>query len=241
MIYIPVLIASFLGSLHCLGMCGGFVACYSSQPSKRPAISHFAYSLGRLVSYISLGALAGVVGAGLNRSAALVGLNKLAALMAGVLLILMGLRMLQRANRGESIMSTGGAGFVTALYQRLLNSPRAVPAWGQAFLLGLFSTLLPCGYLYTFVAAAAATGSLASGALLMLFFWLGTLPAMLGFAYLLGRPLGRLAPYAPRLAAIILIAIGSYSVYGHFQHQHHDHSQHQHNGKQHLNHTHAHH
>lgn len=45
---------------------------------------------------------------------------------------------------------------------------------------GLLTPFLPCGHLYAFFIGAAATGRAWAGALFMLLFWLGTLPA-LGF------------------------------------------------------------
>ena len=45
---------------------------------------------------------------------------------------------------------------------------------------GLLTTLLPCGWLYVFVATAAGTGRVPDAMLVMLVFWLGTLPMMVG-------------------------------------------------------------
>lgn len=235
MIYIPILLASFLGSLHCVGMCGGFVACYSSQSTKRAHLGHFSYNLGRLISYTILGAIAGLLGAGINSSATLIGIQKASALLAGVILILMGLKLLQ--NRKAVSTASQSKNWVVEIYRKVLNSKTPLSPSIQALLLGLFSTFLPCGYLFTFVAAAAATGSMFSGVLVMFFFWLGTVPALLGFGYALSLPLGRFAPYAPRIAAVILIVVGSYSVYGHFSHDHSQHSQHQGHHNMHHNHN----
>jgi len=44
--------------------------------------------------------------------------------------------------------------------------------------LGLSTTLVPCGWLYAFVATAAGTGSVISALTVMLVFWVGTLPAL---------------------------------------------------------------
>jgi hypothetical protein len=53
------------------------------------------------------------------------------------------------------------------------NNPAA------AALIGLCSTLLPCGFLYAFVLAAGATADPIRAMTLMSGFWLGTLPALL--------------------------------------------------------------
>ena len=46
------------------------------------------------------------------------------------------------------------------------------------FVVGSASVFLPCGWLYTFVLAAVATQNIWKGALVLIFFWLGTLPVM---------------------------------------------------------------
>ena len=63
--------ASLVGSLHCAGMCGGFVACLCGGPSKVGS-AHLAYHAGRGVGYLTLGALAGLLGATLQDSIALI-------------------------------------------------------------------------------------------------------------------------------------------------------------------------
>ena len=76
-----VLTASLLGSMHCAGMCGGFVCFYATGADGRAGGtgSHVAYNVGRLVSYLVLGLLAGVLGQGLDRVGGLVGLSRGAA------------------------------------------------------------------------------------------------------------------------------------------------------------------
>ena len=62
-----VLGASLLGSAHCAGMCGGFVAFYAGGAASlrgRAAWScHLAYNGGRLAAYATLGGAAGLLGA----------------------------------------------------------------------------------------------------------------------------------------------------------------------------------
>src|SRR4051812_10683184 len=59
-----IFLASLVGSLHCAGMCGAFLAIAiglpgASQPSpRRAATLQSLYHLGRLVSYTLLGAAA---------------------------------------------------------------------------------------------------------------------------------------------------------------------------------------
>src|SRR5512141_219921 len=89
-----VFLASLLGSLHCAGMCGPFVAFAtlrvkeaSPRAQSRGHTLQFAYHSGRLLAYAILGTLAGILGATINLGGSLVGIGRLAGLTAGILLV----------------------------------------------------------------------------------------------------------------------------------------------------------
>jgi sulfite exporter TauE/SafE len=72
---------------------------------------------------------------------------------------------------------------------------------GAAPAIGLFTALLPCGWLWSFVALAAATKSSTAGALLMLAMWAGSLPAL--------TSVGAVVSWLSRIAGTRARAIGS--------------------------------
>ncbi len=74
--------------------------------------------------------------------------------------------------------------------------------------MGAITGLIPCGWLWAFVITAAGTGSPVSGALVMLAFWLGTVPAMVGLLAFAGPVLARLRARMPAVTAVALIALG---------------------------------
>jgi sulfite exporter TauE/SafE len=87
---LTVLVASLAGSLHCAGMCGGFVAFYAgSDPSTggRRALIHAAYNGARLIGYATLGIAAGSIGQALDLAGSMAGFQRLAAPVAGVTMI----------------------------------------------------------------------------------------------------------------------------------------------------------
>lgn len=210
-ILLTVLIASALGSLHCIGMCGGFVAFYAGDAGRGSAASalpHVAYNLGRLTTYVALGAVAGAMGATLNLAGSLSGARDIAALVAGTLIIAWGALLLVQAG-GASWAKTPAPRWLNGLLSRVLPRLTTRPPVVRALVLGMSSTLLPCGWLYGFAATAAGTGSAAAGALVMGVFWLGTVPALVfagaGMRYaarLLGPRLGVVMP-----AMLILVGL----------------------------------
>ena len=87
----------------------------------------------------------------------------------------------------------------------------------RAGVTGLLTTLLPCGWLYAFVATAGGTGSVSRAMLIMLVFWAGTLPMMLSIGYGAQRALGPMRQKLPTLAAATVMILGLLSITGHLR------------------------
>src|SRR5205823_3884811 len=88
-----VFLASLLGSLHCAGMCGAFLAFAvgAEDPGAgRRAALQGAYHIGRLCTYLVFGAVAGGVGAALDLGGSLVGVQRVAAVLAGSMMVVFG-------------------------------------------------------------------------------------------------------------------------------------------------------
>ena len=212
-----ILTASLLGSVHCAAMCGGFVCMYSSGTGADAANvrAHALYNGGRLVSYLLLGALAGALGAGVTRVGSLAGVAKAATIVAGALMIAWGVSTIA-AQRG---MKLGlGSPAVSLRWQRtlgqLLNRIREQPVAVRAALTGLGTTLLPCGWLYVFVASAGGTGNVRDGVAVMALFWLGTVPALVAVGLGAQRVFGPLRRRLPTLGAVTVMLMGLLALSG---------------------------
>ena len=209
-----VMFASLLGSLHCVGMCGGFVAFYASdRGAKSPEwLAHAAYNLGRLVTYVALGAIAGALGAAVNLAGDASGVGHLAGLVCGLLIVVWGSLLFAQAS-GATWSKLQAPIWFNRLFGRWLTGLRSAPAPVRGAALGVSSALLPCGWLYGFAATAAGTGSASMGAVVMAAFWIGTVPAMLGvglgahrLAKALGPRLGLLMPATLVLMGVLVVA-----------------------------------
>lgn len=203
-----VLTTSLIGSLHCAGMCGPFVAFYAGTDRRAGWKSHAAYNGGRLFTYVTLGIIAGAVGAAVDLAGGLVQVQRGAALVAGAMILVWGGVALARA-LGVRIPGFGAAGSLPPGLVQLKTRPPVV----RAGALGLLSGALPCGWLYAFVLASASTGSPVRGAMVMAAFWLGTVPMLLGLgltARRLARLLGRRMPV---VTAAALIAVGAAALF----------------------------
>jgi sulfite exporter TauE/SafE len=214
---LTVFFASIVGSLHCIGMCGPFVAFYSGADGSggaRRLLSHAAYSGGRLLTYAVFGVAAGIVGAALDVAGSLAGFQRIAAIIAGVTMILWGIFALLQI-RGVRIFKHGsGTGRIAKMLRRGFSLVSDKPPVIRAGVVGLLSGFLPCGWLWAFLVTAAGTGGALKGAAVMTAFWAGTVPALLAVglgAQLVSAPLRR---HVPAVTAILLVGLGLYAILG---------------------------
>jgi sulfite exporter TauE/SafE len=214
---LTVFFASLVGSLHCVGMCGPFVAFYSGADASggaRRLLSHAAYAGGRLLTYAVFGVAAGAVGAALDVAGSLAGFQRIAAVIAGVTMILWGTFALLQL-RGVRIFTHGsGNGRISRFLRRGFSLVSDKPPVVRAGVVGLLSGFLPCGWLWAFVVTAAGTGNAVKGAAVMLAFWAGTVPALVAVGFgtqLVSAPLRR---RVPAITGILLVCLGLYAILG---------------------------
>jgi sulfite exporter TauE/SafE len=205
-----ILGASLLGSAHCAAMCGGFVCVYASDA--RELRGHFLYNGGRLLSYLFLGIVAGAIGAGANHVGGIAGIGRAAAIVAGILMVTWGLTTLAGSSRLGLRIS--GLNAPQRIIGRVLARLKDQPSTTRAFAMGLLTTLIPCGWLYVFVAAAGSTGNPFRGALVMLVFWIGTVPAMMAVGLGAQKFFGPFRRHLPVAGAIAVVLIGLLTLTG---------------------------
>lgn len=203
-------IAGFFGSTHCLGMCGAIVVLFEGQGSLEAGrwLRRILYNTGRLCFYMLLGAIAGLGGAVITQLAGVAAGLTILRIVAGLLVIALGLNLLFDW-RFLAWLERSGAMLwkrVSPLARHVL--PVTTPE--RAILAGFLWGALPCGLVYSAVSIAATTGNAAGGALVMLAFWLGTVPALM-FA---GASSARLVEWRRKgpirqLAGVALLLIGS--------------------------------
>jgi uncharacterized protein len=204
------------GSLHCLGMCGGLVALLAGGGWLRLTL----YNVARVNTYAALGAAAGALGTAIVAWAPLDTASRLLAVVGGGAVLAVGLQWLGvLAPRGQTLVGRVQGALATQARDLLqARSPWAPIALGTA------NAFLPCHLIYAFVAMAAATGSVGRGALTMLAFGLGTMPAMMlaGSTTTLLR--GRAAAPIMRVAGAFVLLVGIVTIaraFGPLGHAHH--------------------
>lgn len=191
-------LSGVLGGAHCAAMCGGIATSFSTLSgghatgvSSKPMHSWWRAAqpnLGRVGGYTLAGLIAGGFGAGIvdlaNSPALLFGMRAL----VGVVMILAGLRLLDRSGRFAPLARPGMRlwSWMRPLQKRLL--PANTPA--RRIGLGLLWGWMPCGLSTTLLTAVWFQADPLNGALTMLAFGLGTLPLMLPLTWS-GQRLGQ--------------------------------------------------
>ena len=191
--FLAALLVGFLGSSHCLGMCGGIAGTLAVSTECSSGVDRVVYplicNLGRITSYVMAGSAVGFLGhmgLGLLPPELAKGI---ALWVSALFLIALGLYLGGWWAFLPWLESQGNKlwRLIEPLGRHLLpisNKP-------QAFAFGLVWGWLPCGLVYSVLAWAATTADPARGALLMLGFGLGTLPTVFVMG-LTGQTLQRL-------------------------------------------------
>lgn len=201
--YGAAFMTGFLGSAHCLGMCGGLVSAFFVRLNARGVAPHLAYHAARLGVYSLIGLLAALLGTVLV-STGLTGLAQGALqIVAGVLVVLLGFEMLGRLPWRNTLA------FVPMhwLRQQFARALQRGPLQG-AMLGGAVNALMPCSMTLAMATQASTATTPLAGAMLLFCFGLGTLPAMFGASFLFARLGCKTRSWLVQGAGITVILLG---------------------------------
>jgi len=219
------LVIGFVGSLHCLGMCGPLVMAYSLHAGKprdpnAPEVTslwrnslahHLSFHLGRVFTYGLLGALAATLAHLASFNQFFSALRSALTMSGGILMILLGLVLLGVLPWpfSTTTLSAAPGSFMARRASSLLRSQR--PASKVA--LGGITGFLPCMLSWAMIIQAATMQSPVGGFLTMFAFGLGTVPALF-FTGLSASLLSlRVRFLGERAAAVSVIVMGLILVY----------------------------
>ena len=192
---------------HCAPMCGPFVLMQLAEPAQGLMLRRCAagalpgYQLGRLTTYVALGAVLGGIGGSLDALGRFHTLIAALLLVAALSFLLQAVRLVLPGQAAPLLPGFGG--WIARALARLLRARRHIALGGYS--LGLVLGLLPCGFLYAALLAAAATGTAMAGAVAMAGFALGTAPALACVGLLGAGAAARWRGFATRLAAPVFL------------------------------------
>ncbi|MBU3935014.1 sulfite exporter TauE/SafE family protein, partial [Patescibacteria group bacterium] len=173
------LLGLLAGVSSCAALVGGLILSMSKQwlgmYSERNSTSeklqpHFMFNAGRIVSYAILGGVIGAIGSKLQISLTF---TSVLIVAVSIMMFFLALQMLgvKAFRKFQFTMPK----FIT----RRIADETKFQGKHMPFLMGALTFFLPCGFTITAQGLALISGSAVQGALIMLFFALGTLPALL--------------------------------------------------------------
>ncbi len=202
-----------VGAGHCMGMCGGIASMLTLGQSNPSKFTPLFYNLGRLLSYALIGGLVGGAVSSISEVSQLNNVLVWLRIAAAIFMVLLacyigrwwhGLLYIEKL--GQMLWR-----LISPAGRSLLPLKSPVHALPFGFIWGW----LPCGLVYSTLTWSAVSGDALSGALVMLAFGLGTLPAML----LVGHSSGALYKLQNNvifrhIVASALLLYGLYTGYG---------------------------
>lgn len=216
-----VLLGAFsLSLVHCGAMCGSIVIAYVSiknvtKNSKifsiKAFIGHIAYNVGRLVSYVIIGIVFAFLGEGIALSFFA---RSFGEIVIGILLVVYAICFAFFPNILRAIEpNLSKAGIFGKIFSNLLFSP----SLASYFVLGILSGFLPCGLVYFFAlnalnAGLVGTQAIFSSILVMVVFWLGTLPLMIGIGTISNSIKSNRGMFL-KISFLLMLSVGLLTIY----------------------------
>src|ERR1700730_15169955 len=192
----------------CIAVTGGLLVAVAAKYNETTANltpmrrmkPHLYFNAGRILSYTLLGGAIGAIGSALTLSPEI---NGVLTIIASLVMILLGLQMLKLMPSLPRLLPT-----MPKAFGHYIHDLAERDANGGAFVLGAATFFLPCGFTQALQLYVLAKGSFAVGALTMLAFSLGTLPALLSLSALSSLATGNLQRHFLKFAGAAVIVLG---------------------------------
>jgi sulfite exporter TauE/SafE len=215
---LAALIAGFAGSAHCFGMCGGVAGALGMRARQNSAspfqgsLRALLYHVGRIGGYASVGAIGGAFGHSAHWALSLTRFEAALRITAGVLTLLIAVRLLTRWNAFAPLERLGARLWIKL--QPVSRRASLSNHWSGSLATGLLWGWLPCGLVYSVALMTFTTASALDGAAVMVAFGLGTLPMMASASLLLAGAWPKLTQkhWFRATAATVLFVCGTWTI-----------------------------
>lgn len=168
-------------------------------------LPHLMYNCGRVLTYTFLGFWFGMLGGSFKHL--IHDYQSVLLIFAGLFMVLMGLDLLGLFNISIP-KNYPGFGSYKQLVGSLLNRTNAK----NIFLYGLILGFIPCGLVYVAGFKAVAVGTIYGGMATMLFFGLGTIPALFILGISANLITVRFRKKVFRIAAVFVLLFGIFTI-----------------------------
>jgi uncharacterized protein len=207
---IAALSIGFLGSFHCIGMCGPIALALPLPKASNInfILGRILYNLGRIISYAIMGFIFGWLG----QKISLWGFQQILTILLGAAIVFF---IFLPAKAKDSLLSFSPIQKIISPLKSSIGKLFRQQSLSSFLLIGVLNGFLPCGFVYMGLAGAIAVANPITGMLVMSFFGLGTFPAMFAVSvfgkfinFSFRQRLRKLTPIFAILFALIFIFRG---------------------------------
>jgi hypothetical protein len=200
----------FLGSLHCIGMCGPIALALPSQSKSKLSFysGRILYNLGRVLTYSLMGLIIGLIGQKIN----LAGYQQIVSIVLGVVILVI---VLLPSRIKNYFIQLNPVQIITKKLQSSIGVLFRKGSQSSLLAIGVLNGFLPCGFVYVALAGAVALGNVEKSILFMALFGIGTIPAMFSasivtnlFGQNFRKKIHRAIPIFASMLAVIFILRG---------------------------------
>ncbi|MEX1001608.1 MAG: sulfite exporter TauE/SafE family protein [Crocinitomicaceae bacterium] len=196
------MILGFLGSWHCIGMCGPIALMIPGSRGKNQAVAIGLYHLGKILSYVLIGSFFGLFTVFLNS----LKIQAIITLSAGVLIGVMAfLPFLLNWIEKRGFKLFRGVVHLKSEIGKSISSNRLE----YGLYIGFLNGFIPCGLVYIAAIGAMVQDSFIESILYMVLFGIGTLPLMSAFQWVAGSLKNRFRLFGRRMrtAGFLLVSL----------------------------------
>lgn len=192
-----------LGSWHCAGMCGPIASLMNQKKGL------LLYHLGRLMSYTIAGSIIGQFGK-LFLQTHIYKLRLISIFMFALIMISLGLILIFNFEYQKWILNSYNP------FSKFYKKSTQIILKQSPFFVGFLSIALPCSWLWSFLALAAASQSPLRGALTLFIFWLGGIPALNALPFISRRLIQNASLGQKKIAGFVLLFSALYAILSFF-------------------------
>lgn len=196
----------------CLAVTGGLLLAVAAKYNEQNPHSngfqkfkpHIYFNIGRVASYTVLGGTVGALGSVLTLSPKV---NGFLTILTSAVMLILGLQMLKLFPWLKRFQPQMPKFLGHKVHDLASGESKTGP-----FILGASTFFLPCGFTQALQLYVLSKGSWQAGALTMLVFSLGTLPALISLSTISSFAKGAVQSYFLKFAGVIVILLGVFNI-----------------------------
>ena len=206
------LIGLFAAVSTCIAVVGGLLLAVAEKHNElHPELSgiqkfrpHIYFNAGRIVGYTAFGAAIGGLGSVISLSPQF---NGYLTLLVSVVMLLLGFQLLHLFPWLRRFSPK-----MPKFIGHKIHDLSGKESKGTPFVLGAFTFFLPCGFTMALQLYVLATGDWKIGALTMLVFSLGTLPALLSLSAITSFAKGAFQRHFLKFAGVLVVLLAIFNI-----------------------------